>query len=45
LNSNDAGRDVITKTVSLEDWDELPAIQEEIEDAKAEEINKMLCGR
>lgn len=29
---------VITKTVSLEDWDELPATEEEIEDAKAEGI-------
>jgi len=32
------GEKVITKTVSLEDWDELPATQEEIEDAKAEGI-------
>ena len=45
MNNNDAGQDVITKTVSLEDWDELPITQEEIEDAKAEEINKMHCGR
>jgi glutamate synthase (NADPH/NADH) small chain len=29
---------VVTKTVSLEDWDEMPATQEEIEDAKAEGI-------
>ncbi len=28
----------ITKTVSLEDWDEMPATEEEIEDAKAEGI-------
>ncbi len=30
------GQKVITKTVSLEDWDEMPATEEEIEDAKAE---------
>jgi glutamate synthase (NADPH/NADH) small chain len=30
--------EVITKTVSLEDWDELPATEDEIEDAKAEGI-------
>jgi len=29
---------VITRTVSLEDWDEMPATEEEIEDAKAEGI-------
>jgi len=29
---------VITKTVSLEDWDEMPATKEEIEDAKIEGI-------
>jgi len=29
---------VITKTVSLEDWSEMPATEEEIEDAKAEGI-------
>jgi glutamate synthase (NADPH/NADH) small chain len=32
------GQNVITKTVSLEDWDEMPATEEEIEDAKAEGI-------
>jgi len=32
------GQDVITKTVSLEDWDEMPATREEIEEAKAEGI-------
>jgi len=32
------GERVVTKTVSLEDWDELPASEEEIEDAKAEGI-------
>jgi glutamate synthase (NADPH/NADH) small chain len=32
------GEKVITKTVSLEDWDEMPATQEEVEDAKAEGI-------
>jgi glutamate synthase (NADPH/NADH) small chain len=32
------GEDVVTKTVSLEDWDELPATQEEIEDARSEGI-------
>jgi len=30
--------EVVTKTVSLEDWDELPATKEEIEEAKAEGI-------
>jgi glutamate synthase (NADPH/NADH) small chain len=30
------GEEVVTKTVSLEDWDEMPATEEEIEDAKAE---------
>jgi len=29
---------VVTKTVSLEDWDIMPATKEEIEEAKAEEI-------
>ncbi len=29
---------VVTKTVSLEDWDEMPATEEEIEEAKAEGI-------
>ncbi len=29
---------IITKTVSLEDWDEMPATEEEIEEAKAEGI-------
>lgn len=29
---------VVTKTVSLEDWDIMPATEEEIEEAKAEEI-------
>ena len=32
------GEDVITNTVSLEDWDEMPATQDEIEDAKAEGV-------
>jgi glutamate synthase (NADPH/NADH) small chain len=32
------GENVITKTVSLEDWDELPATEDEIEEAKAEGI-------
>jgi glutamate synthase (NADPH/NADH) small chain len=32
------GEKVITKTVSLEDWDEMPATEEEIEEAKAEGI-------
>jgi len=32
------GDKVITKTVSLEDWDEMPATKEEIEEAKAEGI-------
>ncbi len=32
------GQNVITKTVSLEDWDELPATEDEIEEAKAEGI-------
>jgi len=32
------GQDVITKTVSLEDWDEMPATQDEIEEAKAEGV-------
>jgi glutamate synthase (NADPH/NADH) small chain len=32
------GQDVTTKTVSLEDWDELPATEDEIEEAKAEGI-------
>ena len=32
------GQKVVTKTVSLEDWDEMPATQEEIEDAKVEGI-------
>jgi glutamate synthase (NADPH/NADH) small chain len=32
------GEKTVTKTVSLEDWDELPATEEEIEDAKAEGI-------
>jgi len=32
------GQKVITKTVSLEDWDEMPATEEEIEEAKAEGI-------
>jgi len=30
--------EVVTKTVSLEDWDELPATEDEIEEAKAEGI-------
>ncbi|MBN2207795.1 MAG: FAD-dependent oxidoreductase, partial [Candidatus Coatesbacteria bacterium] len=29
---------VVTKTVSLEDWDELPATEDEVEEAKAEGI-------
>jgi glutamate synthase (NADPH/NADH) small chain len=32
------GDAVVTKAVSLEDWDEMPATEEEIEDAKAEGI-------
>jgi glutamate synthase (NADPH/NADH) small chain len=32
------GQNVTTKTVSLEDWDEMPATKEEIEDTKAEGI-------
>jgi glutamate synthase (NADPH/NADH) small chain len=32
------GDKIITKTVSLEDWDEMPATEEEIEEAKAEGI-------
>jgi len=32
------GQNVVTKTVSLEDWDELPATEDEIEEAKAEGI-------
>jgi len=32
------GETVVTKTVSLENWDEMPATEEEIEDAKAEGI-------
>jgi len=32
------GEKVVTKTVSLEDWDELPATKDEIEEAKAEGI-------
>jgi len=32
------GEDVATKAVSLEDWDQLPATEDEIEDAKAEGI-------
>ena len=32
------GVEVITKTVSLEDWDEMPATEEEIEEARAEGI-------
>ncbi|MBA7645399.1 Glutamate synthase [NADPH] small chain [subsurface metagenome] len=32
------GQNVITKTVSLEDWDELPATKDEIEEAKEEGI-------
>jgi glutamate synthase (NADPH/NADH) small chain len=32
------GQKVITKTVSLEDWDIMPATEEEIEEAKAEKI-------
>jgi len=30
--------EVVTKTVSLEDWDEMPATEDEIEEAKAEGI-------
>jgi glutamate synthase (NADPH/NADH) small chain len=30
--------EVVTKTVSLEDWDELPATEDEVEEAKAEGI-------
>jgi glutamate synthase (NADPH/NADH) small chain len=30
------GEDVVVKTVSLEDWDEMPATEEEIEEAKEE---------
>jgi len=30
--------EVVTKTVSLEDWDELPATEDEIEEAKAEGV-------
>ena len=33
-----SGDKVVTKTVSLEDWDEMPATEEEIEEAKAEGI-------
>ena len=32
------GEEVITKTVSLENWDEMPASEEEIEDSKKEGI-------
>jgi glutamate synthase (NADPH/NADH) small chain len=32
------GEDVVVKTVSLEDWDEMPATEEEIEEAKEELI-------
>lgn len=32
------GEKVVTKTVSLEDWDIMPATKEEIEDAKAEGV-------
>jgi len=32
------GQEVVTKTVSLEDWDEMPATEDEIEEAKAEGI-------
>ncbi len=32
------GEPVVTKAVSLEDWDEMPATEEEIEDAKAEGV-------
>jgi len=32
------GENVITKTVSLEDWDQMPATEDEIEEAKAEGI-------
>jgi glutamate synthase (NADPH/NADH) small chain len=33
-----AGNGVVTRTVSLEDWDQMPATEEEIEEAKAEGI-------
>ncbi len=33
-----SGDKVVTKAVSLEDWDEMPATEEEIEEAKAEGI-------
>jgi len=33
-----SNEEVVTKTVSLEDWDELPATEDEIEEAKAEGI-------
>ncbi len=32
------GEKVVTKTVSLEDWDEMPATEEEIQEARAEKI-------
>ncbi len=32
------GEETITKTVSLEDWDEMPATEEEIEEAKEEGV-------
>ncbi len=32
------GEPVVTKAVSLEDWEEMPATEEEIEDAKAEGV-------
>jgi glutamate synthase (NADPH/NADH) small chain len=32
------GEEVVTKTVSLEDWDEMSTIKEEIEEAKAEGV-------
>jgi glutamate synthase (NADPH/NADH) small chain len=32
------GENVITKTISLEDWDQMPATEDEIEEAKAEGI-------
>jgi len=32
------GEKVVTKTVSLEDWDEMPATEEEIEEAREEKI-------
>ena len=32
------GEEVVTKTVSLEDWDELPATEEDIEEAKEEGV-------